>query len=60
MEDRLLLRVDEAAKTLGIGRTLTYRLILSGELGSVKVAKARRVPRAALESYVRQLTEANS
>jgi excisionase family DNA binding protein len=51
----VLLRVEEAAELLGLGRTKTYELVLSGELESVKVGKARRIPRAALEEFVERL-----
>ena len=31
---RLLLRFDEAAKTLGIGRSTVYNLVARGEIGA--------------------------
>lgn len=60
MPDRLLLTVDEAARRLGIGRTLVYQLISSGELGSVKVARLRRVPAECLPEYVATLRRTRS
>ena len=53
MEDRLLLRVDEAADALGLGRTKVYELVMSGEIASVKIGRARRVPLDALKHWVR-------
>ncbi|TKG65759.1 helix-turn-helix domain-containing protein [Prauserella endophytica] len=53
----VLLRVEEAARLLGIGRTRVYDLIRLGLLQSVKVFGARRVPRDAVDAYVRSLTQ---
>ncbi len=54
---RLLLTVAEAGEALGIGRTLAYALVLRGDLPSVKIGKARRVPAVAVEEYVARLSE---
>ena len=54
-DDRLLLRVEEAAERLGIGRSLMYRLVLSGEVQSVPVGRLRRIPCDALTEYVDRL-----
>ncbi|GAB2986840.1 helix-turn-helix domain-containing protein [Amycolatopsis acidiphila] len=53
----LLLRVDEAARLLGIGRTRVYDLIRLDLLQSVKVFGARRIPRTALDAYVQSLMD---
>jgi excisionase family DNA binding protein len=50
--DKLLLTPTEAAMMLGIGRTKLYELIRSGELVSITIDRARRVPRVAAEAYV--------
>ena len=55
MCDALLLRVEEAAHRLGLGRSLTYRLIQTNQLRSVKVAGARRVLASDIEAFVRGL-----
>jgi excisionase family DNA binding protein len=55
MCEQLLLRVEEAAKRLNIGRSLAYRFIKSGELRSVRIAGARRVLVADVEEFVQQL-----
>ena len=39
-QPRLLLRVEEAAQRLGIGRSLMYRLVLSGAVESVRALAA--------------------
>lgn len=53
----LLLRVEEAADRLGIGRSLMYHLALTGAVESVTVGRLRRIPGEALEEYVRRLRE---
>lgn len=53
----LLLSVDEAALLLGLGRTTTYQLVLSGRLASVKVGRRRLVPRRCLEEFVDALVD---
>lgn len=55
MVERLLLRVDEAAELLGLGRSKVYELVTAGELESVTVGRARRIPRAALEAFVEKM-----
>jgi len=54
-DGRLLLRVEEAADRLGIGRSLMYRLVLSGEVESVPVGRLRRIPCEALTEYIDRL-----
>jgi excisionase family DNA binding protein len=50
--DKLLLTPPEAAMMLGIGRTKLYELIRSGELVSITIDRARRIPKVAAEAYV--------
>jgi excisionase family DNA binding protein len=52
---RLLLKPEEAAEILAVGRTQLYALLASGQLQSVKIGRLRRVPLAACESYVLSL-----
>jgi excisionase family DNA binding protein len=54
----LLLTPEQAAETIGLGRTRTYALIGSGELVSVKIGKSRRVPLSEAEAYVSRLVTA--
>ncbi|MGH9116437.1 MAG: helix-turn-helix domain-containing protein [Acidimicrobiales bacterium] len=51
----LLLRPEEAAVLLGIGRTRVFDLIRSGELRSVKIGNSRRVSPTALAEFVEGL-----
>jgi excisionase family DNA binding protein len=53
---QLLLRPEEAAEVLAIGRTAVFGLIRAGELRSVKIGKLRRIPADALDDYVARLT----
>jgi len=53
-DDRLLLTVAEAARRLGIGRTLMYELLGSGEVSSVHVGRLHKVPIDALTAFVEQ------
>lgn len=47
-------RVAEVAAIIGLGRSLTYRLISSGDIPSVLLAgsRSRRVPAAALQKWI--------
>mgnify|MGYP004504297459 CR=1 FL=1 len=53
----VLLRPEQAAEALSMGRTVVYGLMRSGQLRSVKVGGLRRVPASALAEFVRQLEE---
>jgi len=48
----LCVRVNDAARMIGIGRTKLYELISSGELETVKIGKATRVTTASLYKLV--------
>lgn len=50
-----LLRVEEAARRLGVGRTTAFGLIRSGELRSVTVGRRRLVPTDAIGEFVAAL-----
>jgi excisionase family DNA binding protein len=55
---KLLLTVPEAAVVLGISRSVFYELLLAGEIRSVRIGRARRVPFVVLEEFVtRRLAE---
>ena len=50
--ERVLLRPEEVAAMLGIGRSIVFELLRSGELRSVKIGKSRRIPTVAVHEYV--------
>lgn len=52
---RILYPVKEAAQQLGVSVTTTRALIMSGQLRSVKIGHARRIPADALQEYVQRL-----
>jgi excisionase family DNA binding protein len=54
MGDQLLLTASDVAAALRIGVSTAYRLMLAGELPSVRIGRSVRVPRAALEEWVRR------
>jgi len=56
----LMLRAEEAAMRLGIGRTSMYRLIGTGEVESVQVGGLRRIPVPCLQEYVDRLRRRSS
>ena len=56
-ETRLLLRIEEAAERLGIGRSLMYRLVMSGEVESVHVGRLHRIPAECLVEHVARLRD---
>lgn len=47
-----LLNVNEAAKLLAVSRATIYELMECGELPSVWIGRARRIPTFALKAYV--------
>lgn len=56
MGEPILLRATEVAAALGVGRATAYELMASGELPTVRIGRAVRVPRAALERWVQART----
>jgi excisionase family DNA binding protein len=52
-----LLTVAEACASLRISRWTFYRLIQTGQLKTVKIGSARRVPVAALGEFVENLRQ---
>lgn len=48
-DERRTLTVDEAARELGIGRTLAFQMARTGELPVIRLGRRVLVPRAALE-----------
>ncbi len=48
----LLLRPEEAADALGIGRSKLFELLAEGRLQSIKLGNCRRIPRDCIESFI--------
>lgn len=55
--DRVVLTVEEAAERLGVGRTLVYALVKSGEIESISIGRLRRIPCDALDDFVTRLRQ---
>lgn len=55
MPKQVLLKVEEAAQQLGIGRTTAWRLVRTGELESVQIGRLRRVHVDAVRDYATRL-----
>ena len=51
MTDRLL-KVQEAAERLSLGKSKVWELIARGELDSVKIDGARRISERAVEDFI--------
>ena len=61
--EQIVLTVEEAAQRLGVGRTLMYALVKSGDIESISIGRLRRIPCDALEEFVarmRRLGQANA
>ncbi len=58
--NKLLLKPEEAAEVLGIGRSKLYQLLADGSLDSVKLGGLRRVSVDALQEFVERLRKADS
>jgi excisionase family DNA binding protein len=56
----LLLRPEEVWRELGISRTVAYAMIARGELPVVRIGRSVRVPREALERWVREHTDGSA
>lgn len=56
-----LLRVSEAARLAGIGKTFAYEFVQNGQWPSVKIGRALRIPLSGIQSWIAdQEREANA
>lgn len=55
-----LVKVTVAAGMLGVGRSTVYELIRRGELETVHIGRACRVPTAAIQRFVDRLRDTDS
>lgn len=56
----VLLRVSEAASLLGLGRTTLYELMKSGEIKTVRIGRAVRIPLRVVRDYAERITAEQS
>jgi excisionase family DNA binding protein len=57
MNEKVLLKIDEAASILGVARVTVYRLVWRGLLRPVYIGRAVRIPRSEVERFARELVE---
>jgi len=57
MQDKLLLKVGEAATLLGVAKITIYRLVWAGAIKPVHIGRAIRIPRSEIERFARELLE---
>lgn len=50
--DRLLYTINEASKTMGVGRSAVYELGRRNEIKSVRIGRLIRIPAHALREYI--------
>lgn len=50
--ERLTFTVEEAARLLGIGRSLAYGLVATGELPSIRLGRRIVIPRSAVDGLL--------
>lgn len=53
----LCVRVDNAMRILGIGRTKLYELIATGELETIHIGRRTLVLQASIEAMIQRLRE---
>jgi excisionase family DNA binding protein len=51
--ESILLRVEEVAELLGLGRTKVFEMLAAGDLPTVRIGRCLRVPRENVERWVR-------
>jgi excisionase family DNA binding protein len=57
LENRLCIKVTEAAKMLGISRNFAYELVKQKKLPVVKFGKRLLIPRVALEKMLEKVSD---
>jgi excisionase family DNA binding protein len=60
LPDRLLLRPDEVARALSLGRSTIYELMHTDELPVIHIGRAARIPRRAVEAWIEERTAAEA
>ena len=55
----LLLHVDDLIPILGISRSTAYWLVRKGKIRSVRIGRSIRIPRGAMDKYVRNLCDSH-
>lgn len=53
----ICVKVNDAARMIGVGRTKLYELIASGEIKVIKLGKSTRITTASLQELVKRQRE---
>lgn len=57
MQEKLLYRIPEAAQFLSLSESKVRNLIRAGDIHSVLIGRARRIPSTAIVTYLHKLSE---
>ena len=57
MDDRRLLRIEDAAQRLSVGRSTIYAMVAAGQIPSLKLARSLRIPADALDRWLAEETK---
>lgn len=52
-----LLRAEQVAEVLAVARSTVFELLRTGELPAVRIGRAVRVPRKALDRWIEEQTD---
>jgi excisionase family DNA binding protein len=52
--EKLLHSPEETGEMLGCGRSYVFELIARGEIESFKIGRLRKVPREAIDAYIKR------
>ncbi len=55
--DPICLRINDAARMIGVGGTKLYAMIAAGEVETVKLGKATRITTASLHDLIKRQRE---
>lgn len=53
LEPSMLLRAEEAARMLGLGRSKVFQMLAAGELPVVRIGRSVRIPRDELREWIK-------
>jgi excisionase family DNA binding protein len=56
--DPICVRVNDAARMIGVGRTKLYELIAAGEVEMIKLGKSTRITTTSLHELIERLRRA--
>ncbi len=53
-ENNEIMKFEEVMEYLNIGKSTLYNLLRNGEIKSFKIGKVWKIPRSAVEEYIRK------